>query len=114
MMSQNDIQTTRYHYPVFKGLGRKPTFLGIPTVWFLSSVSCVAFVAMIFGLLWWASLLVLLPTMAIITKTDDRAFDIWLLELKTRTTNRNKTFWGGSSYAPMSYPKRRTWRSFSE
>src|SRR5690625_5939165 len=68
---QEEYKNTAYHYPVFKGLGRKPTFMGIPTVWFLGAVSAVAFLSMLFGLYWWASLLVLLPTMAIITKTDE-------------------------------------------
>jgi len=72
----------------------------------------VAFLSMLFGLYWWASLLVLLPTMAIITKTDDRAFDIWILELQTRARNRNKAFWGGSSYTPSTPCKRRFWRDY--
>jgi len=104
---QEEYKNTAYHYPVFRGLGRKPTFMGIPTIWFLGAVSTVAFLSMLFGLYWWASLFVVLPTMAIITKTDDRAFDIWILELQTRTRNKNKAFWGGSSYTPNGQRKRR-------
>lgn len=105
-MRRDELHTSAYHYPVFKGLGRKPTFMGIPTTWFLCTVSAVAFFAMLFGLIWWATLLVVLPVMAVITKTDDRAFDVWILELKTRGRNRNKTFWGGSSYAPTRHFRR--------
>lgn len=105
-MKSEDLKTSAYHHPVFKGLGRKPTFMGIPTTWFLCTVSVVAFMAMLFGLIWWTALLVVLPTMAIITKTDDRAFDVWILELKTRGRNRNKAFWGGSSYAPTTLTRR--------
>ncbi|CAM5208676.1 hypothetical protein OURE66S_02635 [Oligella ureolytica] len=41
------------------------------------------------------------------------AFDVWILELKTRGRNRNKAFWGGSSYAPTTLT-RRTRRSHLE
>lgn len=104
--SENDPQTSPYHYPVFLGLGRKPTFMGIPTVWFVTTIMIVGSTAMIFGLWLWLSLFVLLPAMAIITRTDDKAFDIWALELKTRVRNRNKKWWNGSSYSPISYPRR--------
>src|SRR5699024_12133150 len=95
---QEEYKNTAYHYPVFKGLGRKPTFMGIPTIWFLGAVSTVAFLSMRFVLYWWASLFVVLPTMAIITKTDDRGFDILILELQTRTRNKNKACCCGSCY----------------
>lgn len=109
-----EVKKTPHHYPVFKGLGRKPTYFGIPTVWFLGTFMAVAMAAMLFGLILWGSLIVILPVLAIITKTDDRALDVWILELKTRWRNKNKSFWNGSSYTPLNHPKRRPWRKFKE
>ncbi|WP_370635919.1 VirB3 family type IV secretion system protein [Paralcaligenes sp. KSB-10] len=37
-------------YPVFKGLGRKATFMGIPTTLLLGAFACVAIIAMMAGL----------------------------------------------------------------
>lgn len=109
-MADEDTKTKPYHYPVFLGLGRKATYMGIPTVWFIGTIMIVGFSAMLFGLWLWGSLLFLLPTMAFITKSDDKAFDILALELTTRFRNKNKKLWNGSSYSPLSYP-RRPWRS---
>ena len=110
-MSAEEVKKNPYHYPVFKGLGRKATYMGIPTVWFIGTIMLVGFSAMLFGLWIWLLLFVLLPVMAIVTKTDDRAFDIWGLELTTRARNRNKKHWNGSSYSPLSYPRQRPWRN---
>jgi len=102
-------QKTTPGYPVFKGLGRKPTFLGVPTTLLFGSFLTVAFIAMLAGLAWWGLLLVVLPTIAILTRHDDKAFDVLWLELQTRARNRNKSFWNGSSYAPSGYSKKRPW-----
>jgi len=96
-------------YPVFKGLGRKPTFLGVPTTLLFSAFLAVAFTAMLAGLVWWGLLLVVLPTIALLTRHDDKAFDVLWLELQTRTRNGNKSFWNGSSYAPSAYRAKRPW-----
>lgn len=101
--------STPLGYPVFKGLGRKPTFLGVPTTLLFGTFLTVAFIAMLAGLAWWGLLIVALPTIAVLTRHDDKAFDVLWLEIQTRTRNRNKTFWNGSSYAPNSYPSRRPW-----
>lgn len=96
-------------YPVFKGLGRKPTFLGVPTTLLLAAFSVVAMIAMTVGLAWWGLLLIVIPTIKIVTRDDDKAFDVLWLEFKTRARNRNKRFWAGSSYAPIGYDTRRPW-----
>ena len=96
-------------YPVFKGLGRKPTFMGVPTTLLLASVAVVAMIAMTVGLAWWGLLLVVIPTIKIVTRDDDKAFDVLLLEFKTRALNLGKRFWAGSSYAPTGYDTRRPW-----
>ena len=97
-------------YPVFKGLGRKATFMGIPTTLMLGAFSIVAIIAMTAGLAWWGLLFVVMPTLAIVTRDDDKALDILWLEIKTRRTNRQQRFWRGSSYALQDYHRDRPWR----
>ena len=89
-----------HSYPVFKGLGRKATFMGIPTRLLLGAFAVVAMIAMTAGLAWWGLLFVVMPTLAILTRDDDKALDVLWLEFKTRKRNRNQRFWKGSSYAP--------------
>jgi len=100
-------------YPVFKGLGRKATFMGIPTTLLLGAFAVVAIIAMTAGLAWWGLLFVVMPALAIVTRDDDKALDILWLEIKTRRTNRQQRFWRGSSYAPQGYHRDRPWRHFS-
>ncbi len=97
-------------YPVFKGLGRKATFMGIPTTLMLGAFVCIAVIAMTAGLAWWGLLFVVMPALAIATRDDDKALDVLWLELKTRRMNRNQRFWRGSSYAPQGYHRDRPWR----
>lgn len=104
------IELKPYHYPVFNGLSRKATFMGVPTMIFLGTLAGVAISAMFIGLYMWVAVFILIPLFAAITKSDDKAFQIWWLELKTRFKNGNKKFWNGSSYAPTSYSSRRPWR----
>lgn len=103
-------RTKDHHHPTFKGAGRVPTKFGIPTVILVGTVMAVAITAMVAGLIWWFSLLIILPIFSAITRHDDRAFHILGLGLRTRFLNRNKGFWNGSSYSPLTYPQRRTWR----
>ena len=98
-------------YPVFKGLGRKATVKGIPTTLLLGAFSCVAIIAMTAGLAWWGLLFVVMPTLAILTRDDDKALDVLWLEIKTRRSNPNQRFWLGSSYAVQGYHRRRPWRT---
>ncbi|WP_417276816.1 type IV secretion system protein VirB3 [Castellaniella sp.] len=99
-------------YLVFKGLGRKATFMGIPTTLLLGAFAVVAIIAMTAGLAWWGLLFVVMPALAIITRDDDKSLDILWLEIKTRRTNRQQRFWRGSSYAPQGYHHDRPWRRF--
>src|SRR5690606_2876876 len=98
-------------YPVFKGLGRKATFMGTPTTLLLGAFAGVAIIAMTAGLAWWGLLFVVMPTLAILTRDDDKALDVLWLEIKTRRSNPNQHFWHGSSYALHGYHRRRPWRS---
>ena len=98
-------------YPVFKGLGRKATFTGIPTKLLLGAFACVAMIAMTAGLAWWGLLFIVMPALAILTRDDDKALDVIWLEWKTRRRNRHQRFWQGSSYAPQGYHRHRPWRT---
>lgn len=102
---------TENTYPVFKGLGRKATFMGIPTKLLLGAFAGVAMIAMTAGLAWWGLLFVVMPALAILTRDDDKALDVMWLELKTRRRNRNKRFRKGSSYALQGYHRHRPWRT---
>ncbi|GAB2884663.1 VirB3 family type IV secretion system protein [Paralcaligenes ginsengisoli] len=97
-------------YPVFKGLGRKATFMGIPTTLLLGAFACVAIIAMMAGLAWWGLLFLVIPALALLTRDDDKALDVLWLEFKTRRRNRNQRFWRGSSYALQGYHRHRPWR----
>src|SRR3546814_14775676 len=81
------------------------------TTLFRSAFTCVAIVAMTAGLAWWGLLFIVIPTLAILTRDDDKALDVLWLELKTRRRNRNQRFWRGSSYALQGYHRRRPWRA---
>src|SRR3546814_4278306 len=98
-------------YPVFRGLGRKATFMGVPTKLLLGAFTGVAMIAMTAGLACWGLLFVVIPMLAILTRDDDKALDVLWLELKTRRRNRNQRFWQGSSYAVQGYHRRRPWRA---
>lgn len=97
-------------YPVFKGLGRKATFMGIPTTLLLGAFACVAIISMMAGLAWWGLLFLVIPVLAVLTRDDDKALDVLWLEFKTRRRNRNQRVWRGSSYALQGYHRHRPWR----
>src|SRR5690606_17528320 len=61
-----------HSYPVFKGLGRKATFMGVPTRLLLGAFAVVAMIAMTAGLAWWGLVFVVMPTLAILTRDDDK------------------------------------------
>src|SRR3546814_4707104 len=60
------------------------------TTLFRSAFTCVAIVAMTAGLAWWGLLFIVIPTLAILTRDDDKALDVLWLELKTRRRNRSE------------------------
>jgi len=88
-------------FPLFKGATRIATVHGVPTVPLILMLITVACVTLLTSL-WWALLAgPLWLVMAAITKSDDRAFRIWGLWIETKMMNRNKRFWGASSYSPV-------------
>jgi len=93
-------------FPLFKGATRVATYAGVPTMPLMVMLIGVASLTLLTSL--WCVLLAppLWLTMALITKSDDRAFRIWWLWIETKLMNRNKTFWGASSYAPVARRKR--------
>ena len=94
-------------YPLFKGATRVPTVWGVPMMallWMFMAVACFAMVVSL-----WLYLLAV-PfwfVMAQITKHDDKAFRVWALWFETKLRNRNKAFWGASSYSRVSYRRKR-------
>lgn len=90
-------------WPLFKGATRAAVVWGVPLVPLLGMLMGVATLALAAGLLWWGLAPVLWAAMAQITRHDDRAFRIWRLAAGTVLRNRNRAFWGASSYSPVSY-----------
>ena len=102
-------QIPSYHYPLFKGATRVATVKGgVPTRAFVALVFTVVIVAM-FTVYGWLLFPLLYPILAIISRSDDRAFWIWELWLKTKFIVPNKAFWGAVSYTPTPYSRRRPW-----
>lgn len=95
-------------FPLFKGATRVPTFCGVPTMPLLAGVSAVAILAMWTTIWSWLLAIPVVVIMRLITRQDDRAFSIWWLWFETKFRNRNKGFWGGSTYSPTDYRQR--WR----
>ncbi|MCZ2328769.1 type IV secretion system protein VirB3 [Bartonella sp. F02] len=94
-------------FPLFKGATRVPVIWGVPMVPLMMMIMGVAVLAMTISLFWWLMALPLWFIMAQVTKNDDKAFRIWWLWIDTKLRNRNKSFWGASSYNPSDYRKRR-------
>ncbi|MET3589180.1 type IV secretion system protein VirB3 [Bartonella silvatica] len=94
-------------FPLFKGATRVPTIWGVPMMPLIVMVVSVAVIAMTINIFLWLIALPLWFIMAQITKNDDKAFRIWWLWIDTKFRNRNKSFWGASSYSPSNYHKRR-------
>lgn len=98
-----DIEYRPTPYPLFKGATRKATFLGVPTTPLLAVVILVGVLAITISLAVWLIMPVIIFIMAQITRHDDKAFRIWWLWFETKGRNRNKVFWGASSYTPSDY-----------
>ncbi|EJF80492.1 type IV secretion system protein VirB3 [Bartonella doshiae] len=94
-------------FPLFKGATRVPTVWGVPMMPLIFMVISVAAVAMTINIFLWLIAVPLWFIMVQITKNDDKAFRIWWLWIDTKLRNRNKKFWGASSYSPSNYRKRR-------
>lgn len=101
---------------IFKGCTRPAMKLGVPLVPLVVVVGG-CFLAGMWGTvllrsLWPAAfaltlLVGLLTTMRAITKKDDQRFKQMGLWLLLRVGNRNRRFWGATSYAPARYSTRR-------
>ena len=94
-------------FPLFKGATRAPTIAGVPMMPLMAMLIFVAVIALTVSIWWWALAIPLWFVMAQVTKNDDKAFRIWWLWIDTKVRNRNKSFWGASTYGPTKYRKRR-------
>jgi type IV secretion system protein VirB3 len=100
--------------PIFKGCTRPAMKMGIP----LTPLVVVVGLALLFGV-WGAYLLgfmatatvvmVMIPiliTMRNVTKKDDQRLSQLMLWCLLRLGNRNRRFWGATSYSPIRYKRR--------
>lgn len=94
-------------FPLFKGATRVPTIWGVPMIPLIFMAIGVAIIALTINIFCWLFAPPLWFVMAQITKNDDKAFRVWGLWFDTKFRNRNKGFWGASSYSPFDYRKRR-------
>lgn len=94
-------------FPLFKGATRVATFWGVPMMPLLAMFIVVAVGALTLSIWLWLLAPVIWFIMAQITKHDDKAFRVWWLWIDTKLRNRNKGFWGASTYSPTNYRKRR-------
>lgn len=100
--------------PVFKGCTRPAMLMGVPLVP-LVVVFGLCFIAGMWGLrfnFWLAPfffvvLLVLVMVMRQITRKDDQRLNQWKLRFFMRVRNRNKSFWGATSYSANRYKRRK-------
>ncbi len=94
-------------FPLFKGATRVATFWGVPMMPLMVMFIVVAVGALTLSIWLWILAPVFWFIMSQITKNDDKAFRIWWLWIDTKLRNRNKGFWGASTYSPTNYRKRR-------
>lgn len=94
-------------FPLFKGCTRVPTVAGVPMMPLMFMVIGVAVLAMMVSLWCWLLLAPAWAVMAAVTKHDDKAFRILGLWVDTKLRNRNKSFWGASTYSRTKYRKRK-------
>lgn len=94
-------------YPLYKALVRAPTVFGVPMMPLIFMSMGVAICALLINIFLWLLWIPLCFIMAQITKYDDKAFRIMGLWIDSKLLNKNKKFWGASSYSPRNYKKRR-------
>lgn len=99
--------------PVFKGCTRPATLLGVPLVpLVVISGSCLVFAMWLLLIDFWFSFAVMIflvlaiLLMRQVTTRDDQRLRQWQLRLWLRVANRNRRFWGATSYAANRYKKR--------
>lgn len=102
-MAQDDVQA----FPLFKGATRVPTVAGVPMIPLIFMIVGVAIIAMLISMWWWGLVAPAWFVMAQVTRHDDKAFRIWGLWFETKFRDRNKKFWGASTYSPAKYRKRK-------
>lgn len=96
--------------PLFKGCTRPAMLFGVPLVP-LISVAIVVILLSVWTqkILLALTLIPIVMTMRLITKSDDQQFRLLGLKLVFRLVNRNKNgqFWKASAYSPIDFKKRK-------
>jgi type IV secretion system protein VirB3 len=86
-------------FPLYKGATRMATILGVPMVPLVVMVGGVVFgIVLPFGVWWVGLLLPCWSLMALVTRTDDRAFRMLWLWMQTKLANR---LWAGRGLAGL-------------
>lgn len=97
--------------PLFKGCTRPAMVFGVPIVPLGIVVGTVILLTVWINMLVALSLIPLVFTMRMITKSDDQQFRLLGLKLWCRVlphANRNALFWNASTYSPLILKKRKT------
>ncbi len=95
--------------PIFKGCTRPAMLFGVPLVPLTIVGGVVVVISVWTTVLFAFTLLPLVITMRVITKSDDQQFRLLGLKFRFRWMNRNKNarFWKASAYSPIAFTKRK-------
>lgn len=116
MSASDDITGGVNSDPLFGGLTRPPTFLGLPVEVLLAIVGLATItflVASLFdgGIGWKVGPLgfgaVLYAIARLMCARDPRAFRYLYLRSLTKNLHRNRKYWGSGSYSPLPQRKRK-------
>lgn len=102
--------------PLFGGLTRPPTFLGLPieamlTIMFVAVVSFLIAAMLDAGIAWKIFPLgfgvVMYAVARLVCAADPRAFRYIGLRFKTKAMHRSRAYWKSGSYSPLPHRKRK-------
>lgn len=102
--------------PLFGGLTRPPTFLGLPieavlTIMFVAVVSFLIAAMVNAGVAWKVFPLglgiVMYAVSRLICAGDPRAFRYMIMHMRTKSLHRSHLYWKSGSYSPLPHRKRK-------
>lgn len=95
--------------PLFKGCTRPAMLFGVPLVPLVVVVGIVVLISVWTTILFVFTLIPIVLTMRIVTKSDDQQFRLLGLKFLFRVVNRDKNgrFWKASAYSPIAFTKRK-------
>lgn len=88
--------------PVYLALSRPPTWFGVPLeaalLITMAGVLVLLFANILYGVL---VVLVGFAVARLVVRHEPNAFRLLFLALRTKWSNRDRAWWGGSSYSPL-------------